>query len=189
MNNQQISHNKFVRYLIVGGASLMLIGFFLLPWATNSFSGTFGGGESATGFQMLWGDFFSSPILRQIDIVKSTPGPWLLIIPVVSILVLAMFFILDSLHKWHKAYWLAVIVAALAGVYPLLRLLIHGTVWVFLGDMAFSYYPRSSSGIGFFATLIGILGLIAGAIRGMFEKDGLHSGIESKAPEGIEQKV
>ncbi len=186
MDNQQTSRNKLVRYLIGGGSSLMLIGFFLLPWATNSLSATLGGGESVTGIQMLWGELFSSPILRQIDIVKSTPGPWLLIVPIVSILVLAGLFILDRLHKWHRAYWLAVAVAALISAYPLLRLLINDPVWILLGDMAFSYHPRSSSGIGFFATLIGIFALLAGAISGMLGKDDLRSGVESKAPEAIE---
>ncbi len=188
MNNQQISRNKFSRYLTGGGASLMLIGFFLLPWATNSLSGTLGGGQNVTGIQMLWGELFAPSILRQVDIVKFTAGPGLLAIPVVSILVLAALFILDRFHAWRRAYWLIVAVAALVSAYPLVRLLFHDSAWVLLVDGAFLYYPRGS-GIGFFATLIGILGLLAGAVIGMLGKDDSHLGIESKVSQAIEQKI
>ncbi|MBN2117353.1 MAG: hypothetical protein JW730_12315 [Anaerolineales bacterium] len=139
MDNQQASRNKLIRYLVGGGASLMLIGFFLLPWATGSVPANLGGNRGATGCQMLLGDLFPDPILGQFKFGESTPGLWLLIVPVVSVLVLSGLFILDRLHKWRKAYWLAVTVAALVSAYPLLRLLSTDTVWVSLRDMAFSY--------------------------------------------------
>ncbi len=166
MNDQQTSRNKLAHYLIGGGASLMLFGFFLLPWATNSLSSTLGGSQNVTGMQMLWGELFAPSILRQVDIVKFTAGPGLLVIPIVSILMLAALFILDRFHTWRKAYWLIAALAALVSAYPLIRLLFHDSAWVLLVDGAFSYYPRGS-GIGFFATLIGILGLLAGAVSGM----------------------
>lgn len=189
MDDQQTFRNKHIRYLAGGGALLMLIGFFLLPWATSSIPANLGGNESATGVQILLGALFPDPILKQFKFGESTPGLWLLVIPVASVLGWLGLLILNRLHKWRKAYWLTVAGVALVSAYPLFRLLSTDMVWVPLRDIAFSYRPRSSSGIGFFATLIGILVLIAGAIGGVIEENGLRSGLESKVPETREREI
>ena len=166
--------NKVGRNIVGIGVLTMLAGFFLLPWTSDY--NNFGAKVNITGFQMVWGEIFSPPILRQLlrqlvvgqsSPIKSTPGLWPLLIPIAAILVLIGVFTVDRFLKWRRVYWILVVVAGLTSAYPLYRLLGNDTIWVLAVNSAFTYHPRSNSGIGFFITLAGILIVIVGAIGGL----------------------